>query len=92
VVSDDVSGGRFLDRGRPLAAYADLIHVVCPACGGQAVVVPCPGLPALRYLSELQFRPRRLVGSPSYLPSMIGRADAADQTLGGFVILAATSR
>src|SRR5205807_7568551 len=50
----------FLDRGRPLATYSDLIHVVCPGCGGQATVVPRPGLPALRYHSELQFRPRRL--------------------------------
>src|SRR6266508_5342224 len=54
-------GGRFLDRGRPLAMYSDLIHVVCPGCGGRAVVVSRPGLPELRYYSELQFRPRRLV-------------------------------
>lgn len=55
------SGGRFLDHGRPLAAYSDLIHVVCPDCRAQAVVVPRPGLPELRYYSELQYRPRRLV-------------------------------
>ena len=56
-----VSDERFLDRDRPLAAYADLIHVACSSCGGQAAVVPRPGLPALRYYSEMQFRPRRLV-------------------------------
>lgn len=52
--------GRFLDRGRPLTMYSDLIQVVCPGCGGRAVVVPRPGLPELRYYSELLFRPRRL--------------------------------
>lgn len=61
MVSDERFASRFLDHGRPLAAYSDLIHVVCPACGGQAVVVPRPDLPELRYYSELQFRPRRLV-------------------------------
>jgi hypothetical protein len=61
VISEGVAGGRFLDRGRSLAAYSDLIYVVCPRCGAQAVVIPRPGLPALRYYSELQFRPRRLV-------------------------------
>jgi hypothetical protein len=61
VVSDGVTGGRFLDQGRPLAAYSDLIHVVCQRCGAHAVIVPRPGLPELRYYSELQYRPRRLI-------------------------------
>lgn len=61
--SEDVARDRFLDHGRPFAVYSDLIHVVCPDCRAQAVVVPRPGLPELRYYSELQFRPRRLVCS-----------------------------
>jgi len=51
---------RFRDHDRPLAAFSDLIYVVCPGCGGRAVVVPRPGLPELRYYSQVQFRPRRL--------------------------------
>jgi hypothetical protein len=34
--------------------------VVCPQCGGRALVVPRPGLPAPKYLIELTFQPRRL--------------------------------
>ncbi|WP_198414170.1 hypothetical protein [Micromonospora phaseoli] len=63
MVTNDVRGERFFDPGRSLIAYTDLVYVVCPACGGQAAVVPRPGLPALRYYSELWFRPRRLVCS-----------------------------
>ncbi|MEV6393280.1 hypothetical protein AB0M39_00565 [Streptomyces sp. NPDC051907] len=51
---------RFLDPGAPLAAYADLVHAVCPQCGGRAAIVPRPGLPELRYTIELHYRPRRL--------------------------------
>jgi hypothetical protein len=54
---------RFRDHDRPLAAYSDLIYVVCPGCTSRAVIVPRPGLPELRYYSELQFRPRRLTCS-----------------------------
>jgi hypothetical protein len=54
---------RFRDHDRPLAAYSDLIYVVCPNCEGRGVIVPRPGLPELRYYSELQFRPRRLICS-----------------------------
>ncbi|MFB9830696.1 hypothetical protein [Actinoallomurus acaciae] len=54
------AGGRHIDRGRPLTAYADLVHVVCPRCGSRAAVVARPGLPELRYYAELRFRPRRL--------------------------------
>ena len=60
MVAERVTGSRFLSHGRSLAAYSDLIYVVCPGCGAQAVVVPRPGLPELRYYSELQYRPRRL--------------------------------
>jgi hypothetical protein len=59
-VVSDIAGGRFLDRGRWLAAYSDQIYVVCPRCGGRAVIIPRPGLPELRYYSQLLFRPRRL--------------------------------
>ncbi|WP_327358113.1 hypothetical protein [Streptomyces sp. NBC_01304] len=53
--------GRFQDSRRGLAHYADLLLVVCPRCGGRASVVPRPGLPELRYDTELLYRPRRLV-------------------------------
>ncbi|MGJ5753469.1 hypothetical protein FB563_1604 [Streptomyces puniciscabiei] len=51
---------RHLDQGEWLARFADRILVVCPGCGGRADVAERPGLPALRYYSELLFRPRRL--------------------------------
>ncbi|GGX73815.1 hypothetical protein GCM10010324_18900 [Streptomyces hiroshimensis] len=40
--------------------FADRILVVCPRCGGRALVVPRPGLPERKYFSELLFQPRRL--------------------------------
>ncbi|MEE4418081.1 hypothetical protein [Streptomyces bugieae] len=52
---------RHLDRGRWLAQFAGRILVVCPRCGGRALVVPRPGLEAPRFFSELMFMPRRLV-------------------------------
>jgi hypothetical protein len=52
--------GRYIDDGHRLYAYADLLYVECPGCGERAVVVPRPGLPDLRYHSELLYRPRRL--------------------------------
>ncbi|GAA4513869.1 hypothetical protein GCM10023191_081600 [Actinoallomurus oryzae] len=54
------AGGRHLDEGRPLTAYSELIHVVCPRCGSRAAVMDRPGLPELRHYGELLFRPRRL--------------------------------
>ncbi|GII33428.1 hypothetical protein Pmi06nite_68700 [Planotetraspora mira] len=51
---------RHHDSGRWLARFAGRILVVCPRCGGCAVVVPRPGLPELRFFSELLYRPRRL--------------------------------
>ncbi|MGP3978037.1 hypothetical protein ACTWQF_29275 [Streptomyces sp. 8N114] len=41
--------------------FADRILVVCPGCGGRALVVLRPDLEAPRYFSELMFMPRRLV-------------------------------
>jgi hypothetical protein len=51
---------RHHDAGRWLARFAERILVVCPRCGGRAVVVERPDLPELTYYSELLFRPRRL--------------------------------
>ncbi|WP_246113370.1 hypothetical protein [Streptomyces montanus] len=43
-----------------MAEFAGRMLVVCPRCGGCALVIPRPGLPAPRYFSELLFQPRRL--------------------------------
>ncbi|BAC75075.1 hypothetical protein AQJ43_17915 [Streptomyces avermitilis] len=51
---------RHYDPGRQLAQFTGRMLVVCPRCGGRALVVPRPGLPAPRYFSELLFQPRRL--------------------------------
>ncbi|MGW1373060.1 hypothetical protein ACWD6P_02115 [Streptomyces sp. NPDC002446] len=51
---------RYNDPGWWLAQFADRILVVCPRCGGRALVVPRPGLEAPRF-SDLMFMPRRLV-------------------------------
>lgn len=51
---------RHHDSGARLTRFADRLLVVCRSCGGRAVVVPRPGLPAPRYFSELLFQPRRL--------------------------------
>jgi hypothetical protein len=51
---------RHHDPGRWLAQFTGRVLVVCPRCGGRALVVPRPGLPAPRYFSELLFQPRRL--------------------------------
>lgn len=51
---------RHHDTGAWLARFADRLLVVCPTCGGRAVVVPRPGLPTRRYFTELLFQPRRL--------------------------------
>ncbi len=51
---------RHYDPGSSLARFAGRMLVVCPQCGGCALVVPRPGLPAPRYFSELLFQPRRL--------------------------------
>ncbi len=51
---------RHRDRGVPLARFTDRVLVVCPRCGGRALVVPRPDLPAPRYATELLYQPRRL--------------------------------
>ncbi|WP_219824075.1 hypothetical protein [Actinokineospora auranticolor] len=52
---------RHRDRGWRLSRFAGTILVVCPRCGGRASAVTRPGLPELRYYTEYQYRPRRLV-------------------------------
>ncbi|ARH95718.1 hypothetical protein STRMOE7_34055 [Streptomyces sp. MOE7] len=59
--SESSRPARHIDTGRWLAQFADRILVVCPRCGGRAVVVPRPDLEAPRFFSELMFMPRRLV-------------------------------
>ena len=51
---------RHYDDSVPLARFADRVLVVCPRCGGRALVVPRPGLPAPKYATELLYQPRRL--------------------------------
>ncbi|MET7485841.1 hypothetical protein [Streptomyces sp. NPDC005538] len=61
---DDVDTGdsaRHRDDGVPLARFTGRVLVVCPGCGGRAVVAPRPGLPAPTYAMELLYQPRRLV-------------------------------
>ncbi|MGW7208440.1 hypothetical protein [Streptomyces sp. NPDC054837] len=43
-----------------MARFAGRILVVCPRCGGRALVIPRPGLADPRHFSELLFQPRRL--------------------------------
>ncbi|MFI8320472.1 TFIIB-type zinc ribbon-containing protein [Streptomyces sp. NPDC085529] len=52
---------RHHDHGVHLARFTGRILVVCPRCGGRALVVPPPGLAPPRHLGELLFSPRRLV-------------------------------
>ncbi|SOD66622.1 hypothetical protein SAMN06297387_12660 [Streptomyces zhaozhouensis] len=59
-MGDEAGIRRHRDRGGSLTAFADRLLVVCPGCGGRAVVVPRPDLPAPRWGSELLFMPRRL--------------------------------
>ncbi|MFG2495599.1 hypothetical protein ACGFSD_31815 [Streptomyces caniferus] len=56
------SGGpaRHYDRGGWLVQFTGHLLVVCPRCGGCALVLPRPGLPEPKYFSELLFLPRRL--------------------------------
>ena len=51
---------RHRDDNVPLARFTDRVLVVCPRCGGRAVVLPRPGLPTPRSATELLFQPRRL--------------------------------
>ncbi|MFF0190793.1 hypothetical protein [Streptomyces sp. NPDC005244] len=51
---------RHRDRGTWLAEFTGRVLVVCPRCGGRALVVPRPGVVTPKYFSELLFQPRRL--------------------------------
>ncbi|MGW7055108.1 hypothetical protein [Streptomyces sp. NPDC054887] len=51
---------RHRDHGEWLARFTSRILVVCPRCGGQALVVPLPRLAARKNFGELLFQPRRL--------------------------------
>ncbi|MFB6812710.1 hypothetical protein [Streptomyces sp. NPDC056387] len=51
---------RHRDHGTWLVRFTGRVLVVCPRCGGRALVVPRPGLPAPKYFTELLFQPRRL--------------------------------
>ncbi|MFD4694077.1 hypothetical protein [Streptomyces sp. NPDC058463] len=51
---------RHHDHGQWLVQFTGRVLVVCPRCGGRALVVPLPGMEAPKYFSALLFRPRRL--------------------------------
>ena len=51
---------RHRDHGMWLVQFTGRVLVVCPRCGGRALVVPLPGLAAPKYFSALLFQPRRL--------------------------------
>ncbi|WP_431775914.1 hypothetical protein [Streptomyces cucumeris] len=51
---------RHRDHGEWLVRFTDRVLVVCPKCGGRALVVPRPGIAAPKYFSALLFQPRRL--------------------------------
>lgn len=51
---------RHHDHGMWLVQFTSRVLVVCPKCGGRALVVPLPGLTSPKYFSELLFQPRRL--------------------------------
>lgn len=58
--SESSGPARHIDPGRWLGEFAGRILVVCPRCGGRALVVPRPD-EAPRFPHELMFTPRRLV-------------------------------
>ncbi|MFD6819857.1 hypothetical protein ACFWC5_05730 [Streptomyces sp. NPDC060085] len=51
---------RHRDSGTWLVEFTSRVLVVCPGCGGRALVIPLPGVAAPMYFSELLFQPRRL--------------------------------
>ncbi|MFC8917748.1 hypothetical protein ACFT5C_18445 [Streptomyces sp. NPDC057116] len=51
---------RHQDHGMWLAQFTGQVLVVCPRCGGRALVAPLPGLAKAPYFSALLFQPRRL--------------------------------
>ncbi|MFD5146752.1 hypothetical protein [Streptomyces sp. NPDC058401] len=52
---------RHQGHGMWLVRFTGRVLVVCPRCGGRALVVPRPGLAEPKYFSALLFLPRRLV-------------------------------
>ncbi|MFD8734301.1 hypothetical protein ACFV06_05220 [Streptomyces sp. NPDC059618] len=52
---------RHRDDGIWLARFTGRILVVCPKCGGRALVALRPGVETSKYFSDLLFQPRRLV-------------------------------
>ncbi|MEU0853455.1 hypothetical protein ABZ387_36920 [Streptomyces flaveolus] len=51
---------RHHDHGTWLVRFTGRVLVVCPRCGGRALVAPVPGLAGTKYISSLLFQPRRL--------------------------------
>ncbi|MFZ3474641.1 hypothetical protein ACODT3_02870 [Streptomyces sp. 4.24] len=51
---------RHHDPGMSLDHFTARVLVVCPRCGGRALVVPRPDLPPVAYYTDLLFRPRRM--------------------------------
>ncbi|MER6035962.1 hypothetical protein ABT133_18895 [Streptomyces sp. NPDC001835] len=51
---------RHRDHGQWLVQFTGQVLVVCPRCGGRALVVPRPGVAPPKYFSALLFQPRRL--------------------------------
>lgn len=52
---------RHYDSGRLLLEFAGQILVVCPRCGGRALNLRRPDLPAPQYWTQFLYQPRRLV-------------------------------
>ncbi|MFI6316503.1 hypothetical protein ACIBG8_03240 [Nonomuraea sp. NPDC050556] len=78
---------RHHDAGRWLAQFTVRISVVCPRCGGHALVVSRPGLPEPTYFSELMFQPRRLAcagcgATADWTPEVKGKG-LVGATMGG---------
>ncbi|MBR8638956.1 hypothetical protein KEF29_05580 [Streptomyces tuirus] len=48
------------DHGTWLVRFTDRVHVVCPRCGGRALVVPRPDVEPSKHFGALLFQPRRL--------------------------------
>ncbi|WP_225631235.1 hypothetical protein [Streptomyces solaniscabiei] len=51
---------RHHDHGTWLVRFTGRVLVVCPRCGGRALVAPVPDITETKYVSSLLFQPRRL--------------------------------
>ncbi|MFF3209085.1 hypothetical protein ACFYYB_00350 [Streptomyces sp. NPDC002886] len=60
VPADPAGPVRHQDHGTWLVQFTGRVLVVCPRCGGRALVLPRPGLAKPKYFSSLLFQPRRL--------------------------------